>query len=208
MGNAYRSKNNSFKSTKFIGSFQSLENIPDFNKLVECCFIGRSNVGKSSIINSITNNNKLANTSKTPGRTQSINVFNVKDVMNLVDLPGYGYAKISKILQNQLSDLISNYIKYRTNLNHVFVLIDIKVGFKNSDIDMFELLSISEKKFTIIFTKIDKCPKSFIENQKRSIVSLMKNYPNFFSKFFFTSSKTNYGIIDIQKELYKIAQNS
>jgi len=208
MGNANRSANRFFQSTEFIGSFKSIESIPSFNRLGECCFVGRSNVGKSSIINAITNNNKLANTSKTPGRTQSINIFNIKDRINLVDLPGYGYAKVSKILQNQLIDLIKNYIEFRVNLKHVFVLIDTKVGIKNSDIDMFDLLSISKKKFNIILTKIDKCPKTFIENQKKSIISLMKNYPIFFSNIFFTSSKTNYGITDIQKELYKLSQNS
>tara|TARA_Y100000590_G_scaffold467363_1_gene646004 strand:- start:8448 stop:9071 length:624 start_codon:yes stop_codon:yes gene_type:complete len=206
MGNANLSKNNFFKSAQFIGSFQSIENIPNFNKLTECCFVGRSNVGKSSIINSITNNNKLAKTSKMPGRTQSINLINIKNNINIVDLPGYGYAKISKVLQNHLSELIQNYIEFRINLKHVFVLIDTKVGIKNSDIDMFDLLNFSKKKFNVILTKIDKCPKTFIENQKKSIMSLMNNYPVFFSKIFFTSAKTKYGIIDIQKELYKISQ--
>ena len=206
MGNASRAINNFFKSTKFIGSYQEVKNIPSFNNIAESCFIGRSNVGKSSIINSITNNNKLANTSKTPGRTQSINIFNIEDNINLVDLPGYGYAKVSKVLQNQLRDLIENYIEYRINLNHVFLLIDINVGIKNSDIDMFDLLCNFQKKFSIIFTKIDKCPKTFIENQKKSIISLMENYPIFFSKIFFTSSKKNFGIIDMQKEIYQISK--
>ena len=206
MANANRSINNFFASTIFAGSFQSIENIPEFDTQIECCFIGRSNVGKSSIINSVTKNNKLAKTSKTPGRTQSINYFNIKKKINVVDLPGYGYAKISKVLQNQLSELIQSFIKSRIALKHVFVLIDAKVGIKSSDIDMFDLINYAEKQFSIVLTKIDKCPKSFIEKQQNSLLSLMKNYPNYFSKFFFTSSKTNQGIIDVQKSIYRISQ--
>ena len=116
MANANQSINKFFASTIFAGSFQSIENIPEFDTQIECCFIGRSNVGKSSIINSITKNNKLAKTSKTPGRTQSINYFNIKKKINVVDLPGYGYAKISKVLQNQLSELIQSFIKSRIKL--------------------------------------------------------------------------------------------
>ena len=206
MGNANRSINNFFTSNQFIGSYKSVNNIPSFQNLKECCFVGRSNVGKSSLINSITNNKKLANTSKTPGRTQSINIFNIKESINLVDLPGYGYAKASKVIQNQLIDLIQNYIEFRINLKHVFVLIDTRIDIKNSDIDMFDLLNGFNKKFTIIFTKIDKCPKVFIDNKKKSIMSLMKNYPMFFSEIYFTSSKTKYGVIDLQKQIYQISQ--
>ena len=208
MANANQSINKFFASTIFAGSFQSIENIPEFDTQIECCFIGRSNVGKSSIINSITKNNKLAKTSKTPGRTQSINYFNIKKKINVVDLPGYGYAKISKVLQNQLSELIQSFIKSRINLKHVFVLIDAKVGIKSSDIDMFDLINYSEKQFSIVLTKIDKCPKLFIEKQQNSLLSLMKNYPNYFSKIFFSSSKTNQGIIDVQKSIYRISQES
>ena len=84
---------------------------------------------------------------------------------------------------------------------------DAKVGIKNSDIDMLDLINFFQKKFSIVFTKIDKCSKSHIDNQNNSILSLMKNYPNIFTQTFFTSIKTNEGIIDVQKEIYRLSKN-
>ena len=98
MGSGNKSTNIFFRKNNFIGSFDSLKNIPAFDNFLECCFVGRSNAGKSSIINSITKNRYLAKISKTPGRTQSINMFNIGEKLILVDLPGYGYAKLSKIV--------------------------------------------------------------------------------------------------------------
>ena len=207
MSNGKRSLNKFFTANQFIGSFKDVKNIPALNNSFECCFVGRSNVGKSSIINAITKNKKLAKTSKTPGRTQAINIFSIKENLNLVDLPGYGYANVSKLLRKQLSYLIETYIKDRENLGHIFVLVDAKVGIKNSDIDMLDLINFFQKKFSIVFTKIDKCSKSHIDNQNNSILSLMKNYPNIFTQTFFTSIKTNEGIIDVQKEIYRLSKN-
>ena len=101
MTNGSRSLNIFFSNNRFIGSFNETKNIPN-NHLPECCFIGRSNVGKSSIINAITKSKKLAKTSKTPGRTQTLNFFQINKSLNIIDLPGYGYAKVSKKLQEQL----------------------------------------------------------------------------------------------------------
>ena len=95
MPNGNRSLNLFFSQNNFLGSFNDIHNIPN-NNFPECCFIGRSNVGKSSIINAITKTKKLAKISKTPGRTQSVNLFEINKTINIVDLPGYGYAKVSK----------------------------------------------------------------------------------------------------------------
>ena len=195
-----------FEKTDFIGSFHSVENIPIFNNMFECCFVGRSNVGKSSLINSITKNKKNAKTSKTPGRTQKINIFKIQNNINLVDLPGYGFSKVSKILQNQMSELISTYIESRVNLKHVFVLIDIKVGIKNSDIDMLDLLSDCSRKFSIILTKIDKISNNYLEYQKKSILSLMQNYEKSFTKIYQSETKKNNGITEIQRSIYGLSQ--
>ena len=206
MNSGRRSLNKFFTSNQFIGSFKDVKNIPSFNNLIECCFVGRSNVGKSSIINAITKNKKLAKISKTPGRTQAINIFSIKENLNLVDLPGYGYANVSKLLRKQLSYLIETYIRDRKNLNHVFLLVDAKVGIKNTDIDMLDLINFFQKNFSIIYTKIDKCSKTHIDRQNSSILSLMKNYHNNFTKTFFTSIKKNEGIIDVQKEIYRLSK--
>ena len=128
----------------------------------------------------------MAKISKTPGRTQSVNLFEINKTINIVDLPGYGYANVSKVLREQLNYLIETYIKDRENLSHIFVLVDAKVGVKNSDIDMLDLINFYQKKISIVFTKIDKCSKSHIDNQNNSILSLMKNYPKIFTQTFFT----------------------
>jgi len=205
MSDGNRSLNLFFSNNKFFGSFNSYDETPEHH-LPECCFIGRSNVGKSSIINAITKSKKLARTSKTPGRTQSINLFQINSKINIVDLPGYGYAKISKVKRSELAHLIENYIINRENLQQVFVLIDCKVGIKDKDIDIFDIICESKKKFSIILTKIDKCAINFTESQKESLLSLMKNYKPHFNKIFSTSSSKNIGITDIQKDVFNLSK--
>ena len=206
MSNANKSLNNFFNKNEFTGSFQSYRDIKKIENVNDCCFIGRSNVGKSSLINSITRKKNLAKTSKTPGRTQSINIFLISNKINLVDLPGYGYAKVSKVTRDNLGTLIQEYIENQLGIIQAYVLIDAKVGVKNSDIDMFDLLNDSNRNFSIIFTKVDKCSKTYLEDLESSIQSLMKSYIKFFNKFFFTSTKKFEGIIDIQKDIYTLSK--
>ena len=189
-----------------MGSYISYKDIPESIIEKEYCFIGRSNVGKSSLINSITKTKKLAKTSKTPGRTQAINVFEISKKINFIDLPGYGFAKVSKVMRDNLMNLIEEYIENREKLNHVFILIDSKVGLKNSDIDMFDFINNCSKEFSIILTKIDKISKNQINFQKKSILSLMKNYNKTFDNIYLSETKKNNGIIEIQKKIYEISQ--
>ena len=197
-----------FNANNFKGSFQSCKNISPKSNLIECCFIGRSNVGKSSIINAITKTKNLAKISNTPGRTQSINIFEINKCINLVDLPGYGFAKVSKVMRYNLSMLIEDYIKNRSNLEHSFVLIDAKIGPKSLDIDMFDFLAEYNKLFSIVITKVDKCSVSHLEVLDKSIYSLMKSYSGVFKKIFFTSTKKLQGIIDIQKDIYQLLKKN
>ena len=206
MVNGNRSLNLFFSHNNFLGSFSDINKIPNIN-LPECCFIGRSNVGKSSIINAITKTKKLARISKTPGRTQAVNLFEINKSINIVDLPGYGYAKVSKSIRDHLSDLLETYIANRENLARIFVLIDCKVGVKNSDIDIFDLITSCNKKFSIILTKTDKHSINLIQIQIASILSLMKNYNKNFVKIFSSSSKKNIGILDIQKDLFNLSKH-
>ena len=111
-------------------------------------------------------------------------------------------------MRHNLGVLIEEYIINQLNLLHVYVLIDAKVGVKNSDIDMFDLLNGSERNFSIIFTKIDKCSKSYLLNLEKSMESLMKTYAKYFKKFFFNSNKKIEGIIDIQKDIYTLSKRS
>ena len=208
MASLNKNLNKFFNNNKFVGSFPSYKDIPYLEIKRECCFIGRSNVGKSSLINSITGTKKLAKTSKTPGRTQAINIFIISEKINMIDLPGYGFAKVSKVARENLMTLIEEYIENRDKLDHVFLLIDSKVGIKNSDIDMFDLLGSCSRKFSIILTKIDKVSKSYLDYQKKSILSLMKNYKDSFENIYQSETKKNNGITEIQRSIYGISQSS
>ena len=196
-----------FSNNLFLGSYENINDIPK-KKLPEICFIGRSNTGKSSIINAITKNKNLAKTSKTPGCTKTINIFEINHKINIVDLPGYGYAKTSKTIREKLNDLIESYLCNRLNINTTFVLIDCQIGIKDSDIDIFDLINSINNNFGIVLTKIDKCSDNFIINQKKSIISLMNNYKKNFDQIFLTSSKKNKGILDLQKIIYKLSKNN
>ena len=208
MASLNKNLNKFFNNNKFVGSFPSYKDIPYLEIKRECCFIGRSNVGKSSLINSITGTKKLAKTSKTPGRTQAINIFVISEKINMIDLPGYGFAKVSKVARENLMTLIEEYIENRDKLDHVFLLIDSKVGVKNSDIDMFDFLGNCSRKFSIILTKIDKVSKSYLDYQKKSILSLMKNYKDSFKNIYQSETKKNNGITEIQRSIYGISQSS
>ena len=192
-----------FSKNIFLGSFNEVKKIPNYH-LPECCFIGRSNVGKSSIINAITKSKKLAKISKTPGRTQSVNIYEINKRLNIVDLPGYGYAKLSVILREHLSNLLKYYLKKRKNLKKTYILIDCKVGVKNIDIDTFDMMLENNIPFTVILTKIDKCSKNFIKKQRESILSLLQNYHKIQNDIFISSCKNHEGIIDIQKDIFAL----
>ena len=123
-------------------------------------------------------------------------------------MPGYGYAKISKIKREELATLVENYLINRENLKQVFVLIDCKVGIKGSDIDILDIINESNKQFSIILTKVDKCAANFIDKQKESLLSLLKNYKSHFNTIFSSSSSKNLGIVDIQKEIFNLTKMS
>ncbi len=150
----------------------------------------------------LTKTKKLAKTSKTPGRTQSINVFAINNKINIIDLPGYGFAKVSKVMRGNLIILIEEYIQNRKSLDHVFLLIDSKVGIKNTDIDMMDFINNCSKNFSLVLTKIDKISSNQREFQKKSILSLMKNYKKTFQNIYLTETKKNNGIYEIQKTIY------
>lgn len=142
-------------SAKYECSATSVEKCPQSDKL-EFAFIGRSNVGKSSLINMLTGNEKLAMTSSTPGKTILINHFLINNDWYLVDLPGYGYAKRSKTQQEQLARMIKGYILRREQMVNLFVLIDGNISPQRIDLEFIEWLGKNSIPFTIIFTKSDK----------------------------------------------------
>lgn len=146
------------KSAEFIVSNQDVSRCPETH-LPEYAFIGRSNVGKSSLINMLTNHKKLAKTSSTPGKTQLINHFLINDEWYLVDLPGYGFAKTSKKSREQWGQMIHQYLMKRKNLRCTFLLVDIRLEPQKIDLDFIEWMGINQLPFVIIFTKSDKLNK-------------------------------------------------
>ena len=175
-----------------------------FYGIPEICFTGRSNVGKSSLINAITNRKSLASTSNKPGHTRKIFFYNIAKKFMLVDLPGYGYAKASKNKIEKMSELVFLYLTKRAYLKIVYILIDSRHGFKESDISFLEFLDTNKISFQIVFTKIDKIN----ENEKEILIKgtqfhkLIKN-----SHPFFTSSKTKLGVKDIKKQIIDNLKN-
>lgn len=175
-----------------------------FYGIPEICFTGRSNVGKSSLINAITNRKSLASTSNKPGHTRKIFFYNIAKKFMLVDLPGYGYAKASKNKIEKMSELVFLYLTKRAYLKIVYILIDSRHGFKESDISFLEFLDTNKISFQIVFTKIDKIN----ESEKEILIKgtqfhkLIKN-----SHPFFTSSKTKLGVKDIKKQIIDNLKN-
>jgi len=149
------------KNAKFIISSTDYKKCPQ-PTLPEYAFIGRSNVGKSSLINSIVNQKNLAKVSSKPGKTQLINHFLINDKWYLVDLPGFGYAKISKTKRQEFQKMTSNYLSYRDNLMCLFVLIDLRLKPQIIDQNFMQWLAIAKIPFKIVFTKSDKVNKNSI----------------------------------------------
>ena len=153
-------------SANFVKSSANNDQLPPIN-LPEYGFVGRSNVGKSSFINCLCERKNLAKTSTTPGKTQLINHFLINDNWYLVDLPGYGYAKVSKKKRAGFADLITNYITKRENLMNLFVLIDSRIKPQAIDMEFMEYLGVKGIPFTILLTKTDKpTQKEFSQNYR------------------------------------------
>lgn len=151
----------------------------------EYAFIGRSNVGKSSLINMITGKDSLAKTSQTPGKTQLINHFIIDKTWYLVDLPGYGYARVSKSEREKFEKMINNYLFERENLINTFVLVDIRHNIQTIDLEFMEKLGKNGVPFSIIFTKTDKLSKLQIENHinnyKAEMLETWETMPQYFA---------------------------
>lgn len=158
------------KKAEFITSLAKINNYVDFN-LPEIAFVGRSNVGKSSLINALTNRNKLAKTSSMPGRTRLVNYFLINDRFMLVDLPGYGFAIASKEAQKEWQTLISGYLQRSNALKMVFVLVDIRIKPTDLDKQMLEYLYYYNIPFKVIATKTDKIGKTKITAQVQTIAT-------------------------------------
>lgn len=172
-----------FITTQFIGSFNTLTTLPE-GKYKELAFIGRSNVGKSSLINFICNQKGLAKVSNTPGKTQSLNFFLINDAWYLVDVPGYGYARRSKNLRKDWEIMMREYFTKRTSLFFLFQLIDSRIPPQELDLNQIRWLGENGVPFCIVFTKYEKkeravCQKN-IQNFKNILLKEWEELPPVF----------------------------
>ena len=189
-----------FLNSSFYCSYGDYQDIPDETTL-ELAFIGRSNSGKSSLINAICLKKKIAKISKTPGKTQLINFFNLGSNCFLVDLPGYGFAKVSKSKTKSFSSLISSYLIERKQLRLVFLILDSRLGITNLDELMIKMLVRIGLRFVIILNKIDKLNQMEFQKCKKKIRDDLSNICNFDVYYFYFSAKTGKGSAEIKNYL-------
>ena len=189
-----------FLNSSFYCSYGDYQDIPDETTL-ELAFIGRSNSGKSSLINAICLKKKIAKISKTPGKTQLINFFNLGSNCFLVDLPGYGFAKVSKSKTKSFSSLISSYLIERKQLRLVFLILDSRLGITKLDELMIKMLVRIGLRFVIILNKIDKLNQMEFQKCKKKIRDDQSNICNFDVYYFYFSAKTGKGSAEIKNYL-------
>ena len=183
------------QSAKFELSALSLDTCPE-SQLPEFAFIGRSNVGKSSLLNVLSNQHDLARVSRTPGRTQAINFFTINGDWTLVDLPGYGFAKASRSDRDRFNEFVSDYLVERENLCCAFVLIDSRHEPQEIDQDFVRWLVENEIPFALVFTKADKVKPNVVRKNMVLFTEAMAEWSAGTPEMFTTSAKTKDGRID------------
>jgi len=191
------------KTATFVVSNQEVSKCPK-NNLPEYAFIGRSNVGKSSLINMLTNQKKLAKTSGRPGKTQLINHFIINQQWYLVDLPGYGYARVSRSTKNIFQKFITAYFKQRKQLVCAFVLIDIRHEPQPIDLEFIQWLGENAIPFNIVFTKSDKLKPKAIERNIKNYSVVLKEQWEELPQYFVTSSLNYDGKLELLTHIGQI----
>lgn len=177
----------------FVKGVVAMDGLPPPDR-IEVCFAGRSNVGKSSLINALTGRKNLARASNTPGRTQEINFFTAGDALYLVDLPGYGFAEAPVAVVAKWQRLLKNYLAGRQTLRRAFVLIDMRHGIKAVDEEILTLLDRSAVTFQVVLTKADKVRTSDHATTLEQVRAALQKHPAAFPEIVLTSSEKGDGI--------------
>jgi len=184
----------------FIISVVELSQLPEA-RFDEVAFAGRSNVGKSSLINALFRQKKLAKTSSTPGRTQQLNFFNFDNRLYLVDLPGYGYAKAPEKLVRHWQNTLKTYLRGRPTLRRVFLMIDSRHGIKKEDSDIMKLLDESAVAYQIVLTKADKISEKALRQTEQKVAKEIKNHAAALNDILTTSAEKNLGLDQFKAEI-------
>ncbi len=187
-------------TARFRLGVAAIEQLPPV-KNVELAFAGRSNVGKSSLINALTAVNGLARASNTPGRTRELNFFDVGDAFTLVDMPGYGYAKAAKKEVRQWQNMLKAYLRGRVGLTRAFVLIDARHGVMTPDIEMFEMLDDAAVPYQLVITKCDKINKHELAELETETLSRIKKRAAAIQRLHLTSAERGFGMDDLRAEI-------
>ncbi len=189
---------------QFLISALEPEQLPDLH-LPEIAFAGRSNVGKSSLVNTLTGHKALARTSNTPGRTQLLNFFDLAGRLVLVDLPGYGYAKVSRSKVEHWTGLTLAYLKGRTELRRVCLLIDTRHGLKDSDREIMATLDAAAVSYQIVLTKADKLRPAALQKVQDATAEEARRHPAAHPEVFTTSAVKGSGIAELRAALAALA---
>jgi len=188
----------------FVKSVVGLEHLPDAS-LPEICFAGRSNVGKSSLINALCNQKGLARASNTPGRTRELNYFNMSDRLYLVDLPGYGYARASKTDIAHWTKLTRDFLRGRAPLRRIFLLIDSRRGIMEADKEVMAMLDETAVPYQIVLTKIDKLKKGQLEKVFVDSQQKISKRPAAHPAVLVTSAEKKSGLDELRAEIVSLA---
>tara|TARA_B100000575_G_C22999552_1_gene576015 strand:- start:165 stop:827 length:663 start_codon:yes stop_codon:yes gene_type:complete len=188
---------------KFFHGTDTLQNLPQAS-LPEVAFVGRSNVGKSSLINAMTGRNSLARTSSTPGRTQQLNFFNLGDKIIIVDLPGYGYAKVSKAQVARWTNTMKAFLRGRVPLRRICLLIDARRGLKDVDREMMDLMDSAAVVYQFVFTKVDKTSQNELRHNISVTKEELKKRPAAFPVLIQTSAQAKTGLKELRASLAEL----
>lgn len=193
------------KDPKYLGSWEKSVEMPH-KSLPEFAFIGRSNVGKSSLINCLVERKELARTSSKPGKTQTLNLYNIDGWMQICDLPGYGYAKVSKTMRSKFSNMIRYYLKNRENLYALFVLVDLRIPPQVMDIEFINDCGNDEIPIVLVGTKSDKLKSQELEQNIQAIKDALLKHWEELPPFIISSSETQVGRDEIWEVITQAIQ--